>query len=106
MIIKPIYSSFLVVSVLGIFSINALDGKVLYEDNFEGVNSSWKPFTIDKSKGTLKNKGGHFEITLNQGKVYGGYYKTSFSGHFEVEVDFEEEYGHGIGSYKSYRWGT
>lgn len=74
------------------FSVFAQSETVRFTDDFDNEASGWKPFAIDGSSGHFSNSNGSLQVDLEEGKAYGAYYSTAtFSGHFEVEVDFSED---------------
>ncbi len=89
---------FTIAFILGSFSISAQYGNIVFQDDFEGNGKNWKPFVVNESKGTFKNRDGRFQVDLFRGDIFGAYYgQTTFSGHFEVEIDFEETHGVALG---------
>ena len=69
-------------------------GTVILADNFDRQLAQWTPISLEGAKGFVNQTNGALQVRLDSGLVYGAYYNpTSYSGHFSVEVDFDEHKG-------------
>ncbi|MEL7147148.1 MAG: hypothetical protein AAFO69_12315, partial [Bacteroidota bacterium] len=82
--------------VLAVFNLPAVAqfGDVLYNDEFDELSNVWSPIGINGANGTVEAKDGSLSITAGDGDIFGTYYSpTSFSGHFEAILEFDEDHG-------------
>ncbi|MEL7148352.1 MAG: hypothetical protein AAFO69_18405, partial [Bacteroidota bacterium] len=62
-----------------------------YSDSFDNPSAHWQPVSLSKTQGAVKTAEGKLLVSSESKKAFGAYYAAeSFSGHFEVEVSFEE----------------
>ena len=79
------------------FGVSAQFGTELYSDDFSESSAEWQAVGLDNSKGAIEIFNGVLNVTLEQGERFGGYYAgSSFSGHFEVVVDIDQDHGVGL----------
>ncbi len=99
---KQIRSILMAGIFLASFSASAQFGTVLLSDGFENESNNWELFSIDGSTGFVDLSNGALNIDLESGNAFGTYYSpTSFSGHFEVEVEFNKDHGVAMALIKS-----
>jgi Secretion system C-terminal sorting domain len=77
-------------------SANAQFGTVLYSDDFNASSPSWVPIGLSGSTGSVSVANGAMTITKNSGNAFGTYYNSSFSGHFEAEIEYNIDQGIGL----------
>lgn len=75
-------------------SATAQFGTLLYSDDFANQSEDWKALSLDGTTGSIEWINGKLSIDKEVGTAFGAYYSASnFSGHFEVEVEFDQEHG-------------
>jgi hypothetical protein len=85
----------IVISLLIKLPLHAQFGTVVYSDEFNSLSADWKPIGLAGGTGSMAVTGGSMNITANAG-IYGAYYSTSFAGHFEAEIEIDEDHGVGF----------
>jgi Secretion system C-terminal sorting domain len=75
---------------------NAQFGTVVYSDDFNTSSPSWVPVGLSGSTGSVAVANGTMKISKNSGNAFGTYYNTSFSGHFEAEIEYDVDHGIGL----------
>lgn len=87
---------------LASFSSAAQFGTTIYSSDFTNNINDWKALSVGGSYGSFETINGTLKVQLDSGEAYGAYYSAlAFSGHFEVEVEFEEEEGVALGLLKA-----
>lgn len=71
-------------------------GTVIYTTDFNDQSGAWNPISLTGDPGSIEVSNGSIKITTNEGSIYGAYYPSSFSGHFEAEIEFDNDHGIGL----------
>jgi Secretion system C-terminal sorting domain len=71
-------------------------GTVVYSDEFNSLSAAWKPIGLAGGTGSIVVEDGSLKATATAGSIYGTYYSTSFAGHFEAEIEIDEDHGVGL----------
>lgn len=91
--------SVLLVGIMALFiklPLHAQFGTVVYSDDFNSLSTDWKPLGLSGGTGSFLVEDGSLKISANTGSTYGAYYSTSFAGHFEAEIEIDEDHGVGL----------
>lgn len=91
--------SVLLVGIMALFiklPLHAQFGTVVYSDDFNSLSTDWKPLGLSGGTGSFPVEDGSLKISANTGSTYGAYYSTSFAGHFEAEIEIDEDHGVGL----------
>jgi hypothetical protein len=98
MIIKFTFSILQVVLFVLIAKLpaSAQFGNVVLSDDFTTLASLWKPIGLSDATGSFAVANGKMQITKSSGAAFGAYYNSSFSGHFEAEIEFDIDHGIGL----------
>jgi hypothetical protein len=85
-----------VITLLIKLPLHAQFGTVVYSDEFNSLSTAWKPLGLSGGTGSFLVEDGSLKISANTGSTYGAYYSTSFAGHFEAEIEIDEDHGVGL----------
>lgn len=87
----------LIIALLIKLPLHAQFGTVVYSDDFNSLSTVWKPIGLPTtSTGSFLVEDGLLKITSNPSSTYGVYYATSITGHFEAEIEIDQDHGVGL----------
>jgi Secretion system C-terminal sorting domain len=76
--------------------VEAQFGTVIYSNDFNNQSGTWNPISLSGDPGSIELSNGSIKITSNPGSIHGAYFPSSFSGHFEAEIEFDNDHGIGL----------